>query len=166
MIDNVVPPNSKKKKKLNPAEKKVNKILSNENAREILKAHAITAINSQANKTKRGFSSQFSLDSIGTVPDLTDRVIRVSFAPTGVNEDAPSRGAESAVNNQVPDSPSSSDSHAQDSTNLSDSADQDSVSAISIGCVSNPPPYDTLSTHSTVSASDPPPEYSSVAVPE
>merc|ERR1712106_1087959 len=167
MIDNVVPPNSKKKKKLNPAEKKVNKILSNENAREILKAHAITAINSQANKTKRGFSSQFSLDSIGTVPDLTDRVIRVSFAPTGVNEDAPSRGAESAVNNQVPDSPSSSDSQAQESSsNLSDSADQDSVSAISIGCVSNPPPYDTLSTHSTVSASDPPPEYSSVAVPE
>ena len=47
MIDNVRPVNSKKKKKLNPTEKKVNKILSNENAREILKAHAITAINSQ-----------------------------------------------------------------------------------------------------------------------
>lgn len=166
MIDNVRPVNSKKKKKLNPTEKKVNKILSNENAREILKAHAITAINSQANKTKRGFSSQFSLDSIGTVPDLTDRVIRVSFAPTGTQEEAPNRGAESAATNQVPDSPSSSDSQAQDSSILNDSLDQDSVSAISIGCVSNPPPYDTLSTHSRVSASDPPPEYSSVAVPE
>ena len=33
------------------------------------------------------------------------------------------------------------------------------------GCVSNPPPYDTLSTHSRVSASDPPPEYASVANP-
>merc|ERR1712106_58712 len=167
MIDNVVPPNSKKKKKLNPAEKKVNKILSNENAREILKAHAITAINSQANKTKRGFSSQFSLDSIGTVPDLTDRVIRVSFAPTGnLNDEAPNRGAETTTETQVPDSSSDSVSTAQDRSNLNDSVDQDSVSAISIGCVSNPPPYDTLSTHSTVSASDPPPEYSSVAVPE
>ena len=49
MIYNMRPPNSKKKK-LNPTEKKVNKILSNENAREILKAHAITAINSQVRK--------------------------------------------------------------------------------------------------------------------
>lgn len=64
-------------------EKKVNKILSNESAREILKAHAITAINSQANKRQRGFSSQMSIDSVGSVPDLTDRVVRVSFAPTG-----------------------------------------------------------------------------------
>ena len=45
-MDNVSPAKSKKKK-LNPSEKKVNKILSNENAREILKAHALTAINSQ-----------------------------------------------------------------------------------------------------------------------
>ena len=87
----------------------------------------------QANKTKRGYSSQFSLDSIGTVPDLTDRVIRVSFAPTGTQEEAPNRGAESAATNQVPDSPSSSDSQAQDRSNLNDSLDQDSVSAISIG---------------------------------
>ena len=36
-----------KQKKLNPQEKKVNKILSNQNAREILKSRAITAINSQ-----------------------------------------------------------------------------------------------------------------------
>jgi len=164
MIYNVRPPNSKKKK-LNPTEKKVNKILSNENAREILKAHAITAINSQANKTKRGFSSQFSLDSIGTVPDLTDRVIRVSFAPTGGQDEAPSRGAETAVANQVPEPASTSDIQAQDSSNVSDSLDQDSISGVSIGCVSNPPPYDTLSTHSRVSASDPPPEYASVASP-
>merc|ERR1719228_2025132 len=110
-------PAKSKKKKLNPSEKKVNKILSNENAREILKAHALTAINSQANKTRRGFSSQFSLDSIGTVPDLTDRVVRVSFAPTGGpddtpsrggghDDDTPSRGAESAATNQVPESSS------------------------------------------------------------
>ena len=39
-----------KKKKLNPTEKKVNKILSNDNTREILKAHALTAINSQVRK--------------------------------------------------------------------------------------------------------------------
>lgn len=38
---------SKRKKKLNPMEKRVNKILNNESAREILKAHALTAINSQ-----------------------------------------------------------------------------------------------------------------------
>ena len=37
----------RRKKKLNPTEKRVNKILSNENAREILKAHALTAMNSQ-----------------------------------------------------------------------------------------------------------------------
>jgi len=164
MIYNVRPPNSKKKK-LNPTEKKVNKILSNENAREILKAHAITAINSQANKTKRGFSSQFSLDSIGTVPDLTDRVIRVSFAPTGAPEEVPSRGTETAATNQVPELASTSDIQAQDSSNVSDSLDQDSISGVSIGCVSNPPPYDTLSTYSRVSASDPPPEYASVASP-
>jgi len=166
MIHNVIPANSKKKK-LNPSEKKVNKILSNENTREILKAHALTAINSQANKTQRGFSSQFSLDSIGTVPDLTDRVIRVSFAPTGNHTDeTPNRGAQAAAENQVPESPSDIVSPAQDRNNLNDSVDQDSVSGLSIVCVSNPPPYDTLSTHSRVSASDPPPEYSSVAVTE
>merc|ERR1711863_94639 len=37
----------KRQKKLNPQEKKVNKILSNQNAREISKSRAITAINSQ-----------------------------------------------------------------------------------------------------------------------
>ena len=37
----------RKKKKLNPTEKRVNKILSNDSAREILKAHALTAMNSQ-----------------------------------------------------------------------------------------------------------------------
>jgi len=166
MIDNMTPAKSKKKK-LNPSEKKVNKILSNENAREILKAHALTAINSQANKTRRGFSSQFSLDSIGTVPDLTDRVIRVSFAPTGTTQDEPpNRGTEPAADNHVPDSPSDSISPAQDGSNHTGSVDQDSVSTLSLGCVSNPPPYDTLSTHSRVSASDPPPDYSSIAVPD
>ena len=42
--------NSKRKKKLNPMEKRVNKILNNESAREILKAHALTAINSQVRR--------------------------------------------------------------------------------------------------------------------
>ena len=37
----------RKKKKLNPTERRVNKILSNDSAREILKAHALTAMNSQ-----------------------------------------------------------------------------------------------------------------------
>merc|ERR1719348_2257493 len=117
-----------RKRRLNPTEKKVNKILSNESAREILKAHALTAINSQANKRRAGFSSQLSLDSVGTVPDLTDRVVRVSFAPTGVPDDTPSRGAESAATNQVPESSSASDSQAQDTSQLSDSVDQDSIS--------------------------------------
>ena len=41
-----------RKKRLNPMEKRVNKILNNESAREILKAHALTAINSQVRKLK------------------------------------------------------------------------------------------------------------------
>ena len=45
LIQNMRP--AGKQKKLNPQEKKVNKILSNQNAREILKSRAITAINSQ-----------------------------------------------------------------------------------------------------------------------
>ena len=98
LIQNMRP--AGRQKKLNPQEKKVNKILSNQNAREILKSRAITAINSQvktlrvrenvlvsyfislqASRSRRGYSSQLSLTSTGTVPDLTDRVIRVSFAP-------------------------------------------------------------------------------------
>ena len=47
MIANMTGQGKSKRKKLNPMEKKVNKILSNESAREILKAHALTAINSQ-----------------------------------------------------------------------------------------------------------------------
>ena len=42
-----------RKKRLNPMEKRVNKILNNESAREILKAHALTAINSQVRKGER-----------------------------------------------------------------------------------------------------------------
>ena len=41
---------TKRKKRLNPMEKRVNKILNNESAREILKAHALTAINSQVRR--------------------------------------------------------------------------------------------------------------------
>ena len=53
MIANMTGHGKGKRKKLNPMEKKVNKILSNESAREILKAHALTAINSQVeNKSK------------------------------------------------------------------------------------------------------------------
>lgn len=114
---------------MNPQEKKINKILSNQNAREILKSRAITAINSQASRSRRGYSSSLSLTSTGSVPDLTDRVVRVSFAPEGLSSAAESPGTPS-----VPGTPS-------------------------------PPDYDTLSTHSRVSASDPPPEYN-VAVPQ
>merc|ERR1719445_1644137 len=89
MIANMTRQGRGRKRRLNPTEKKVNKILSNESAREILKAHALTAINSQANKRRQGYSSQVSLDSLGTVPDLTDRVVRVSFTPTGDSEPGP-----------------------------------------------------------------------------
>ena len=77
-----------------------------------------------------GYSSQVSLDSVGTVPDLTDRVVRVSFAPTG---DTDTIGV------------------------LAEGED-----GVSVGGVSNPPAYDTLSTHST--PCEPPPEYHAVAV--
>ena len=73
------------------------------------------------------------MDSIGTVPDLTDRVIRVSFAPTGGPDEAPSRGTETADTNQVPEPVSTSDSQAQDCSNVSDRIDQDSISGVSIG---------------------------------
>merc|ERR1719167_206333 len=127
LIQNMRP--AGRQKKLNPQEKKVNKILSNQNAREILKSRAITAINSQASRSRRGYSSQLSLTSTGTVPDLTDRVIRVSFAPEGLGS--------------APDSPKTPSTPGTPS----------------------PPDYDTLSTHSRVSASDPPPDYA-VVVPE
>ena len=91
----------------------------------------------QANQRRRGYSSQGSLDSVGSVSDLTDRVVRVSFAPTG---DTESIGV-------VADTGGGEDQ-------------------ISVGAVSNPPAYDTLSTHSRVSASEPPPEYHAVAVHE
>ena len=88
----------------------------------------------------QGHSSQVSLDSLGTVPDLTDRVVRVSFAPTGdtAPEPEPSEGVSTT----------------------------ETVDQISVGGVSNPPDYDTLSQHSRVSASEPPPEYHAVAVHE
>ena len=84
------------------AEKRVNKILSNESAREILKAHAVTAMNSAANQRQRGYSSQLSIDSVGSVPDLTDRVVRVSFAPTGdnTNSSAPAPDTSSSSSQQ------------------------------------------------------------------
>lgn len=157
---------SKKKRKLNPQEKKINKILSNQNAREILKSRAITAINSQTRRdSRRGFSSQFSLDSLGTVPDLTERVVRVSFAPTGSSREDP--GSSSAhPSTSVPDIPASVQPADAENYNNTDSLDRISDSGTSLGGRSNPPDYDTLSTHSRVSASDPPPEYSAITVPE
>lgn len=140
LIENLRP--AEKKKKLNSQEKKVNKILSNQNAREILKSRAITAINSQASRSRRGFSSQLSLSSTGTVPDLTDRVIRVSFAPCGSQETEAS----------APESPSSLGPPSIPGTP-------------SLPGTPSPPDYDTLSTHSRVSASDPPPDYAA-AVPQ
>jgi len=147
MIVTVTGQGRSRRKRMNPREERVNKILSNESAREILKAHALTAINSQANKRKQGYSSQMSLDSIGTVPDLTDRVIRVSFAPTGESSQAAAASGVAAAGTE------SNDNNPGD--------DQVSVSTMSIGNLSQPPAYDTLSTHSRVSASDPPPEYQS-----
>ena len=96
----------------------------------------------QANKRRQGYSSQVSLDSLGTVPDLTDRVVRVSFAPTGHTEPEPSEAVRTT----------------ETATGAEDQ--------ISVGGVSNPPDYDTLSQHSRVSASEPPPEYHAVAVHE
>ena len=87
-----------------------------------------------------------SLDSLGTVPDLTDRVVRVSFAPTGDPEPEPRQVVSTTETATVPQT---------------GTEDQ-----ISVGGVSNPPDYDTLSQHSRVSASEPPPEYHAVAVHE
>ena len=81
---------------------------------------------------------------MGSVPDLTDRVVRVSFAPTGDTEPEPE--------------PSS--------TVTGPGAQTGGEDEISVGAVSNPPDYDTLSQHSRVSASEPPPEYHAVAVHE
>ena len=107
-----------------------------------------------------------SLDSIGTVPDLTDRVVRVSFAPAGGettsssgdnlgNNTAAAAGAVPEHSNKEPDQVSLGKDIIDDyetTTNYDDIT----------GNVSNPPAYDTLSTHSRVSASDPPPEYQTV----
>merc|ERR1712203_991555 len=121
-----------KQKKLNPQEKKVNKILSNQNAREILKSRAITAINSQqASRSRRGYSSQLSLTSTGTVPDLTDRVIRVSFAP-----EVPTNLQEWAI---------------QISTFQGLASTPDSPKTPSTPGTPSPPDYDALSIHSRVS---------------
>ena len=67
----------------------------------------------QANQTLGNYASQCSLDSVASVPDLTDRVVRVSFAPEGATSTRP------AVN-QVPEE-------------LAENADIESVSNMSIG---------------------------------
>lgn len=131
-----------KKKRLSAQEKKVNRILSNQNVREILQSRAVTAINSQENRGRNAYSSQFSLDSVATVPDLTDRVIRVSFAPEGHSVSQPS------TSQQQEDSPQQI---------INQVAESGSISDLSIGGRSNPPAYDSLSTHSRIST--PPPEY-------
>ena len=74
----------------------------------------------QANKRRAGFSSQLSLDSTGTVPDLTDRVVRVSFAPAGEAGTSSNTGA---VAPSVPG----------DGDNNTETLDQISVSALSLG---------------------------------
>ena len=84
----------------------------------------------QANKRRRSHSaSQLSLDSVGTVPDLTDRVVRVSFAPAG-GSSAPAVSAAAA-------GPAA--------------GAEDEVASTST------PAYDTLSVRSTTSTE--PPEY-------
>ena len=128
----------------------------------------------QASRSRRGYSSQLSLTSTGTVPDLTDRVIRVSFAPevaTNLEEWA-----------------------IQISTFQGLASTPDSPKTPSTPGTPSPPDYDALSIHSRyklfrfwdavvhfplsvtsnqdndsfffrVSASDPPPDYA-VVVPE
>ena len=64
-----------------------------------------------------------SLDSIGTVPDLTDRVIRVSFAPTGENSQAAAASGVTAAESE------SNENNPGD--------DQVSVSTMSIGKISS-----------------------------
>ena len=79
----------------------------------------------QANKRRAGYSSQLSLDSTGTVPDLTDRVVRVSFAPAGEAGTSSSTGA---VVLPVPGV-----SRDSDGDNNTETLDQISVSALSLG---------------------------------
>jgi len=162
-LHNLRPPT--KKKRLNAQEKKVIKILSNQNVRGILQSRAITAINSQANRVRSTYSSQLSLDSAASVPDLTDRVVRVSFAPEGgkasaaetsrgnpVTSTDTTRGNPVTTGNPV----SATDQVPEDRSSAT--ADLGSISNISVGGGSNPPAYDSLSAHSRIST--PPPEYS------
>jgi len=84
-----------------PQEEAVNQILSNSGARQVLSSLARTAINSQINRRARDFSSQMSMNAAGEVMDISERVVRVSFAPSvctrdnSEDEDETSLGRES-----------------------------------------------------------------------
>jgi len=73
-----------------PQENRVNEILSNSGARQILSSLARTAVNSQTNRRDRVYESQISMNSVGDVLDISERVVRVSFAPSVVVTETPS----------------------------------------------------------------------------
>ncbi|XP_023321834.1 uncharacterized protein LOC111696461 [Eurytemora carolleeae] len=88
------------RRRLTPQEEALNEILANHGARQILSSLARTAINSQTNRRNRDFASQNSITSRGTgdVLDISERVVRVSFAPdvrAMESEDEKSLGGES-----------------------------------------------------------------------
>merc|ERR1711872_816186 len=84
------------RRRMSPQEEAVNEILSNSGARQVLSSLARTAINSQTN---RNSSASTCLAETGDVMDMSERVIRVSFAPSvgsgEKSEDEKSVGGES-----------------------------------------------------------------------
>jgi len=73
-------------RRLSPQEETVNEILSNSGARQVLSSLARTAINSQTNRNTRLSSSQSDTEA-GDVMDISERVVRVSFAPSVCSRD-------------------------------------------------------------------------------
>jgi len=95
--------NRTRRRKRNRQEEAVDEILSNSGARQVLSSLARTAINSQANRRVRDFSSQASITSGGDVLDISERVVRVSFAPAvASSEDDRSIGGESSLSTLPP----------------------------------------------------------------
>ena len=71
-------------KRLSSSEKKVKMILSDERAREILKARAITAINSKANSAD---SAELGIDENSNHSNETERVTKVTFSDAVIYEE-------------------------------------------------------------------------------
>jgi len=95
--------NRNRRRRRTRQEEAVEEILSNSGARQVLSSLARTAINSQANRRVRDFSSQASITSNGDVLDISERVVRVSFAPAvASSEDDKSLGGESSLSTLPP----------------------------------------------------------------